>query len=170
MIDGINNQIEEIQQARAALAAMVESTDVIHRYDDMRLLTTTFVADRLPAKIRQIVEREAMMTVRLQATDKVFVPRSTSVARASTSARPTYASTMLVVSEEEPVLYADIDLDAPDDSVATFEQEEPTDQQQNGTANQDGEHKQKDMPWYVRLICPPCWFDGLSDEPSHPAE
>ncbi len=75
MLDDIEAQMEGVGQARTALASMADATDVIHRHNDTRLMTATFVEKEMPPAVLRIVERQAMMTARLEPTDKVFVPR-----------------------------------------------------------------------------------------------
>ena len=162
MIDAINRQIEDIRQARTGLASMVKSTNVIHRHNDARLLTTTLVADRLPPRIVRMVEREAMMTVRLEAADDISVPRPADVAATKLHRRPTMASKVLR-SEDERASYTGVNANV-SGRTATAGQREPTSWQQSRTSRRHNEAKKRYCPWYIRMICPPCWFDKSACE------
>jgi len=201
-VDAVNNQIDDIQQARTTLAAMVDATTVIHRHNDTRLLTTTLLADQLPPGILRVVEREAMMTVRLQETDEVSVPRPASLARYKVDSRPTYSSATFSnqrnqgssqdtnkntndFDQVEPTRShqtAQTDFDRTErtksdrterkgfdrtdrtDSDRTertdFDREEPTDVQHSKAGCTDSDPEKTGCPWYVRMVCPPCWFDS----------
>jgi len=91
-IDSLNRQLEELGQAREALVAMSEFTNVIHRQGDTRLLTAALVDQRMPFNVRDSVEREAVMTVRLEASDEVYVPTRTSVTTTETGTTTTPSS------------------------------------------------------------------------------
>ena len=81
-IDAFDVRLADLGKARTALGTMAKSTDVIHRQGDMRLLTATVVEEHLPFTVRQAIQRESLMTVRLQIEDNVFVPAKARVARA----------------------------------------------------------------------------------------
>jgi hypothetical protein len=162
MIESIKRQINDIEQARIVLAEMAEATNVIHRHNDTRLLTTTFVADRLPHSIRKLVEYEGMISVRLEtAGDEMSVPRPTSVTAMRLDSRPTYASQILV-DDEEKVSHTDVSANA-SDLIATSESREQMDRSQSGTVSTREGQKQKKLLWCLRLFCPPCWFANDSD-------
>ncbi|UCE61187.1 MAG: hypothetical protein JSU63_05440 [Phycisphaerales bacterium] len=158
-IDTINYQIEQIQQARTTLATMLGWTDVIHRHNDMQLLTTTFVADQLPPAVRRVVEREAMMTVRLEKTDKVFAPRPTSVASARTRPAWMYAA--------EPTWAPRAETEPREATLASHSEDAADWQRDDMRSPQDEPNKR--CNWFKRLICPPCWF-GHSTCTEYPSE
>ncbi len=87
----IDSQLIDLEQARTALEMMIDTTDILHRQGDKRLLTSTFVGQQLPFRVREAIEHEALMTVRLEGSDKVFVPGPVGVpsvvAASSTPAR-----------------------------------------------------------------------------------
>ncbi len=91
-IDSLNRQLEELGQAREALVGMSEFTNVIHRQGDTRLLTAALVDQGMPFSVRNAVEHEAVMTVRLEASDDVYVPTRTSVTTTETGTTTTPAS------------------------------------------------------------------------------
>ncbi|UCC29081.1 MAG: hypothetical protein JSU86_12865 [Phycisphaerales bacterium] len=92
-IDAFNMRLADLGKARTALQTMTESTDVIHRQGDTRLLTATVVEEQLPFTVRQAIQRESLMTVRLQIEDDVFVPAKANVARAGAFTPATYPRT-----------------------------------------------------------------------------
>ncbi|MHC4695767.1 MAG: hypothetical protein ACYTFA_03375 [Planctomycetota bacterium] len=144
MIESIKDQIDDIEQARTVLAEMTEATNVIHRHNDTRLLTTTFVADRLPPSIRKMVEREAMMSVRLEtAGDRMFVPRPTSVT----------------------AMRMDPRAGAQDRNITTRHHSEVSADTRHSrtTAGLTVEPEDKKCPWFARLFVPPCWFANDTD-------
>jgi len=92
-IVSLDARLADLGKARKVLETMTESTDVIHRQGDTRLLTATVVEDQLPFAIRQAIQRESLMTVRLQTEDNLFVPAKASVARAGAFTPATYPRT-----------------------------------------------------------------------------
>jgi len=173
-IEAIDRQIERVDEARNALIALAESTDVMHRQNDMQLLTATFVGDDLPMRIRQAIERESLMTVRLQATDKVFAPRGTSVTNARTAPRfdnSAGATQYLAATPRFDDSAGAIQYSATtphfNDSAATTQrsarltsgqkwQENRSDDRANRTY--DLKKKNHECPLWLRLLVPPCWF------------
>jgi hypothetical protein len=113
-IESLDQQIADVDHVKTVLMTMNDSTDVIHRYNDMRLVATTFVADQLPLGVRNAVEREAMMTVRLQTSDKVFAPGLTGVAAAYDQPMPYYANEPFLVEDEQYPQNADAQWDQVD--------------------------------------------------------
>ena len=81
----IEQQFANISEAKTALETMAANTNVIHRQGDHQLLTTTYVGQQLPYRVRSAVEREALMTVRIEATDRVFVPNQGTVASSNST-------------------------------------------------------------------------------------
>ncbi len=70
----IDRQLDDLNEARETVASMAESTEILHRQGDTRMLAATFVGETLPFKLRMAVQRESLMTVRVQASQNVFVP------------------------------------------------------------------------------------------------
>ena len=70
----IDRQLDDLTEAREAVATMTASTQILHRQGDKRMLAATFVGEALPFKLRTAVQRESLMTVRVQASANVFVP------------------------------------------------------------------------------------------------
>ena len=95
-IESVNRQLEELGEARDALVVMSESTNVLHRQGDTRLLTSTFVASDMPFTVRQAVENEAVMTVRMEANEDIFVPVAPSVTSTQHQPATTFASQTFV--------------------------------------------------------------------------
>ena len=75
-MEGLNSELARLDEAQKALQTMKDSSRVIHRQGDYRLLASSFVNQDIPFFIRQTVEREALMSIRLQAADNVLVPTS----------------------------------------------------------------------------------------------
>lgn len=73
-IDNIDYQMGQIQDTQLAVNNLRQNTDVIHRHGPARVLAATFVSDDVPALFVNAVERESLMTVRVQAADDMFVP------------------------------------------------------------------------------------------------
>ncbi len=90
-IESVNRQLEELGEAREALVVMSESTNVLHRQGDTRLLTSTFVASDMPFTVRQAVENEAVMTIRMEANEDIFVPVAPSVTSRQNQPATTFA-------------------------------------------------------------------------------
>ncbi len=70
----VDRQLAMLDEARTVLTAMKDSTDVIHREGNSRLFTAGFVSTNTPFRIREAVQREALMSVRLTAVDGKFTP------------------------------------------------------------------------------------------------
>ena len=176
-LNSLDRQLEHLGAARGALEWMTSSASVIHRQGDTRLLAAALADQHLPIAVRQAVERESLMTVRLESSDNVFIPTKTSV---TTADQPRAQRTQLVHLDErdrgEPqrneedrptktsVAIADqpkaeraqlVDLHEEDSGVPQ-QHEEDTWQEQPDRDQPDG--KDRKLPWYARLICPPCWF------------
>ncbi len=86
-MEGIDNQLNRLAEARVALRTLRRTSDVIHRQGERRMMTASFVDQRIPFHVREALEREALMTVRLQSTQSMFVPMKTTVKAMTTSHR-----------------------------------------------------------------------------------
>jgi len=75
-IDKIDNQLGKIDETRVAVNKLRENTDVIHRHGPAQVLAATFVGEEIPALFVNAVERESLMTVRLESADSMFAPGS----------------------------------------------------------------------------------------------
>ncbi len=151
----IDGQLESLGEARTALVSMNESTSIMHRQNQTRLLAAAFVGDDLPVRIRQAVERESLMTVRLQASDSVFAPRPTSVASAEPPTAYSYWHSHTQKAETSHSHYpaGDGEHDAvlarhrDSEETWTSPQEKPAPDDDDGC----------NCP-FIRLLVPPCWF------------
>lgn len=76
-IEQIDQQLAQIDQARVALGQMKTGTQVINRQGNWRLMTASLSPDNIPYAVRRAVEQEALMTVRLEPTDTMFIPSNT---------------------------------------------------------------------------------------------
>ena len=83
-IEGIDRQCEALTEARLALKKMKDSSEVIHRQGESRLLAASFVDQDIPAYVRAAIERESVMTLRLQPSENLFAPSNAKVASAAT--------------------------------------------------------------------------------------
>jgi len=70
-IDRVDRDIHRLDDARTALADLRESTRVIHRHGPARMITASLFDKGMPGYIADAIERECLMTVRLQATDEL---------------------------------------------------------------------------------------------------
>ncbi|MCH7596092.1 MAG: hypothetical protein IID35_05975 [Planctomycetes bacterium] len=81
----IDAQIEQIEEARVAITTLRESTSIIHRHGTAHIVTASLMNSGIPAYLADAIERESLMTIRLQQSDSVFMPPSGSVAKAKTT-------------------------------------------------------------------------------------
>jgi len=70
----IDEQIEQLGDARLALSNLKDQSEVIHRQGDTRLLTASLVNSSVPFPVRQAVEKEAFMSVRIEESDNFYAP------------------------------------------------------------------------------------------------
>lgn len=93
-MEALDQRLSDLSKARTTLVDMVGFTQVIHRDGDMRLVTATLVGEGLPLQFRRIVERESLMSVRLEAGERVFVPKTSgpSVTFAPIGPAPVFAN------------------------------------------------------------------------------
>lgn len=75
-IEEIDAQLAELAQAKTSLRTLKASTSVIHRHGPARLMTATLLPQTLPAYLADAIERESLMTVRLQAVDSLYAPKA----------------------------------------------------------------------------------------------
>jgi len=68
-IETIDTQIAQIGEARIALAKLRESSGVIHREGPARIMTASIIDGAVPMYLADAIERESLLTVRLQAAD-----------------------------------------------------------------------------------------------------
>jgi len=73
-LHNIDQHIEDLWAAHRSLETMITSKAIIHRQGDQRLLAATLVGGGLPYPVRQAVESESVMTVRLEKSDSVYLP------------------------------------------------------------------------------------------------
>jgi hypothetical protein len=86
-IETIDTQIAQIGEARIALAKMRESSGVIHREGPAHILTASIIDGAVPIYLADAIERESLLTIRLQAADHpdsgsaktVAVPQTTQI-------------------------------------------------------------------------------------------
>lgn len=68
-MERIDAQFKQVEQARVASAKIRETTGVIHRQGPTAVLAASVMDNQLPARLADAIERESMMTIRLQAAD-----------------------------------------------------------------------------------------------------
>ena len=68
-IETIDSQIAQINEARVALAKVRESSGIIHREGTARIMTASIIDGEVPMYLVDAIERESLLTVRLQAAD-----------------------------------------------------------------------------------------------------
>lgn len=82
-LDTVSDQMDRLGSARVALQNMKESTQIIHRQGDSRLLAASFVDVDVPFYVRDAVQDEALVTVRLQPAQGIYAPQQSEALRAS---------------------------------------------------------------------------------------
>lgn len=70
----IDQQLEQLSDARLALQGIRSDSEVIHRQGDTHILATSLVSAGVPFHVRQAVEKEAFMSVRIEESDHFFTP------------------------------------------------------------------------------------------------
>jgi len=78
-METLESQVAMVAQSRIALGEMNNSTEVIHRQGDWRLMTASLVDTDIPFTVRRSIEAESLMTFRLEPSKTLFVPSSTRV-------------------------------------------------------------------------------------------
>ena len=81
-LETLSAQIDHVDQAVGALATLSDTTNEIHRHGRTRVLATTVWDGDIPDYLVDAIERNSVMTVRLQATDAVYAPEFPEVASA----------------------------------------------------------------------------------------
>lgn len=110
-VEEIDEQLDQLAEARIALQTLRKTSNVIHRQGDYRLIASSFVDQDIPFRVREAIEREAIMTIRLEPTDSMFVPRKTRVAFSNsmqsqtmphpmTDSQPVYESTRVTTTTQ----------------------------------------------------------------------
>ncbi len=154
-IEGLDKQLANLVEARTALKTLRDSNRVIHRQGDHRLLAASFVDQDIPMHIRQTIEREALMTIRLEATENVLVPTSV------TSAFGTWGSAPRQKQFDSPAFNRQPTPDSfrtqGDARFASMKQTEVL-EQGNQPARAQSADGQCDCPWMLKVLVPPCWF------------
>ena len=75
-MEDIDAQLHQIEQAKFAAGKLRESTDVIHRQGPTAVMAASMMDDQLPARLADAIERESMMTIRLQSAEGLSDQRS----------------------------------------------------------------------------------------------
>lgn len=70
----LDERIQRIDNVQVALGQMRNSSSVIHRQGTARVLAT-LVSAEMPTHLAQAIQRESLMTVRLQSAPTMFVPQ-----------------------------------------------------------------------------------------------
>ncbi len=107
----VDATLNHLQSARGALAEMTHSSQIIHRQGDNRLLAATMMGPQLPLPVREAVERESLMSVRLERGRNVFVPTGGEGASAIAAPISSYELKLVAMksqpASQEPMLIAD---------------------------------------------------------------
>ncbi|MCH7839390.1 MAG: hypothetical protein IID38_04025 [Planctomycetes bacterium] len=182
-MEGLNSELARLDEAQKALQTMKDSSRVIHRQGDYRLLASSFVNQDIPFFIRQTVEREALMSIRLQAADNVLVPTSLTDAyhhtgpwaraanpfefppaprqsmQRSASTQPMQSSvrsqSMQRSSLPQPMQTSF--RTQPGKAYLTTMKPEPVRGWQKKT-NRAQHTENPDCPWLLKVLVPPCWL------------
>jgi len=73
-VESAERQIEKIDEALVAFGNLRNSTRVIHSFGPARVMAATMMDNEVPRHIADAIERESLMTVRLQSTDSMYTP------------------------------------------------------------------------------------------------
>jgi hypothetical protein len=87
-IENIDQRLVTLADDRLALNTLRDSSQVLHRQQGARVLaasSASSVADSIPARVRQAIEREALMSVRLQSQPNLFAPKGSDLTRVQTA-------------------------------------------------------------------------------------
>jgi len=84
-IETADKQFNTLAKAKNIMNQMKNETLVIHRDGDTRLIAATFVSPDAPFLIRDAIESEAMMAVRLQVSDDNLTPTGPNATRVQTA-------------------------------------------------------------------------------------
>ena len=173
-MEGLNTELARLDEAQDALRTLRDSSRVIHRQGDYRLLAASFVDQNIPFFIRQTIEREALMSIRLQAADNVLVPTSLTGtyhysgpwARAANpfelppaprrsmqrSSRP-----QATQSSFRPQSMQRSFRTQPGEAYLATAKPEPVRVSERKTVRVQ-HTEDSDCPWLLRVLVPPCWF------------
>jgi hypothetical protein len=73
-IERINQEIEQLHGARTALTSLKNNSQIIHRAGDFKMMAASFMTPDIPFSIRDALQWESVMTVRLDKADNFFAP------------------------------------------------------------------------------------------------
>ena len=68
-VEEIDAQLRQIDQAKVAAGKLRDATDVIHRQGPTAVMAASMMDDQLPARLADAIERQSMMTIRIQSAD-----------------------------------------------------------------------------------------------------
>jgi hypothetical protein len=180
----VDSMLQHLQSARGTMAEMSGTSRVIHRQGDTRLLAATMVVQQLPLAVREAVERESLMSIRLERGRNVFVP----VGGEGSSA---FAAPTSFYERQSVATYEQASQQPPESAKQSWTQgegqddqhpgfgEQPLDQtesqaflagQKQGEATSPATKVQPtsttqakpktgcNLPLILKLLVPPCWF------------
>lgn len=75
-----NRHLDRLAESRVALRRLRTKTKIIQRHADAKLLAASFVDRDIPFRVREAIEREALMTIRIKSVDNIMVPSSVKTA------------------------------------------------------------------------------------------
>lgn len=84
-IEDINRNLDMLNDARVALESMKGASKIIQRQGDTRLLAASFVQSKIPFNVRQAIENDAVMTVRLEKSTAGLLPSNSDLSPARTA-------------------------------------------------------------------------------------
>lgn len=91
-IDNVQKRMTALQDNRVAIGKLRDASQVLHRSSDARVLVSSTVNSDVPFYVQQAIAKNALLTVRLQSQDNLFVPRGADVAKARTASHKAYNS------------------------------------------------------------------------------
>jgi hypothetical protein len=74
-IERVDEQLGNIDEARVALQNLRKNSNIIHRQGELRILTATIIGETVPHRVREALQSEAFMTVRLESSEDLFTPK-----------------------------------------------------------------------------------------------
>ena len=90
-IEAIDGYLRQLGESRVALNRLRDSTEIIHRHGPARVLTATIFGHDVPVYLADTIERESLMTIRLQTADSLYTPPQMDLAAAPRTDRAVWS-------------------------------------------------------------------------------
>lgn len=89
-IEQIDVQITQLGSARVALQTLKNQSDIIYRTGETSVLAASWIDHSIPFSVRDAIEHESLMTVRLDKADNFFAPSQVNSAWMQKVSSPVY--------------------------------------------------------------------------------